>query len=211
MVTINILVEGGLGKNDPQRNNPKTFSNHNSLRQAFTKLFEKIVNQQVRTVIYLLGPVGNERNIANKSLQFYWRDLDRPSTEKETVRQNVLQNIPSLNEEQVYFFIQEVEAWILSQFDTLQIPLYTIKPGILQHSMLQQYGHPQEIPAPAEKLTKLADLFLSENRKPDDNFRYGKLKNAYQFIQELDIEQLKRDFEDVLVFSNLFRSIEPLQ
>jgi hypothetical protein len=195
MVTINVLIEGGIGENDPQNNNPAVVDNNNLLRQAFTKLFEKIARQQVKTIIYLLGPVGNERN-----------DLDRPNTDKNEVRQNVLQNMPALLETQVYFFVQEVEAWILSQFDTLNMPQYTIQPGILQHSTLRQYNHAEEIPEPAYRLDMLARLFVSENRKPKANFRYGKLKNAYQFIQALDVDQLKRDFEDVRNFSSLFNS-----
>jgi hypothetical protein len=204
MVTINILVEGGIGANDPQSNNPANVNNNNSLRQAFTKLFEKIVRQQVKTVIYLLGPVGNERNVTHTDFEFYWRDLDRPATDKNEVRQNVMRNIPSLSETQVYFFVQEVEAWILSQFDSLNVPQYTIQPGILQHSMLRQYSHAGEIPKPSTKLIRLAELFVSENRKPDAGFKYHKLKNAYQFIAALDVEQLKRDFEDVRNFSSLF-------
>jgi hypothetical protein len=204
MVIINILIEGGIGENDPQQSNPEAVSNHNSLRQAFTKLFEKIARQQVKTVIHLMGPVGNEQKTASNSLDYYWRDLDKPEADRNEVRQNVLQNIPFLNESKVYFFVQEVEAWILSQFDTLQMPLYTIRPGILQHSMLRPYNHPKDIPQPADKLNTLARLFVAENRKPSSNFRYGKLKNAYQFIQVLDVEQLQLDFEDVRIFRSLF-------
>jgi hypothetical protein len=204
MVTINVLIEGGIGENDPQNNNPVVVYNHNALRQAFTKLFEKIVRQQVKTVIYLLGPVGNERNVNHNNFSFYWRDLDRPDIHRNEVIDNVLQNMPSLHENQVYFFVQEVEAWILSQFDSLQVPLHTIQQGILQHSMLRSYDHPKDIPQPAEKLGTLARLFVSEKRKPNANFRYGKLKNAYQFIEALNVEQLKRDFEDVRNFSSLF-------
>jgi hypothetical protein len=206
MVTINLLIEGGIGENDPQNNNPAVVYNHNALRQAFTKLFEKIVRQQVKTVIYLLGPVGNERNVNHNNFSFYWRDLDRPGIHRNDVIANVLQNMPSLHENQVYFFVQEVEAWILSQFDSLYVPQYTIQPGILQHSMLRRYSHAEEIPEPSDKLIRLAGLFVSENRKSKTNFRYGKIKNAYQFIEALDVEQLKLDFEDVRNFSSLFNS-----
>jgi hypothetical protein len=201
MVTINILIEGGIGSNDLQSNNPAIVYNHNALRQAFTKLFEKIVRQQVKTVIYLLGPVGNERSVDPNSFAFYWRDLDRPAIHRSEVLGNVLQNIPSFRENQIYFFVQEVEAWILSQFDILQVPQYTIRQGILQHSMLRRYNHPKDIPSPSEKLDTLARLFVSEHRKPDATFKYGKLKNAYQFIQALDVVQLGHDFEDVRMFS----------
>lgn len=206
MVTIHILVEGGIGENDPQLYNPKMLNDQTTLRQAFAKLFEKMVGQRAKPILIPLGPVGNEKKVNNFNLDFYWRDLDQPSTQKTTVLQNVMQNIPSLNRRQIFFFVQEIEAWILSQLDMLNLPQYTITAGILQHSTLRTYNHPEDVENPADKLTTVAHIFKSEKGKPDDRSRYGKLKNAYRFTQALNVEQVQRDFEDVRLFASLFKT-----
>ncbi len=154
-----------------------------------------------------MGPVSTERSVNANDVNFYWRDLDRPPSEQTTVRQNVIQNIPSLQDHQIYFFVQEIEAWIISQLGIIQSPLYTIDRNVLNHSEMTRYNHPSEIPIPSEKLLLLSRLFIKENRKRDKRFAYAKLKNSHEFIELLDVEQLKQDFEDANRFSNILNEL----
>lgn len=210
MVEIRIVIEGGVLPNINV--SAATIDNSEKLREAFHKLLSKVIKPDKFNLIVEIG--AGERNAA-KSFKKYALidnktslliDLDGAKTLKDQ-RLNELE----INEfvDRVFFMIQEMEAWILSQPDVI-VKCYkdryirkklNITIEQIEYELLQI--HPEEIVKPADKLKVFLGKYYSEMKvNVKKKKKYGKLKDAPLLIENLDICKLIETFEDVRLLKN---------
>ena len=192
------MFEGGAHPND--RPNVETADNSERLRQAFSKLLNSgLKNEKVRIVA---APMHSNRNL--KTVASNWSqgeyiliDLDAPESHKPTFIEN--QKLAAL-QDHVFFMVQEMEAWILSQpeaIDRVFAHLKSANTPIADEEALQ-VGHPSLIVKPYEKLhIILGRHFEYEKAGRKKKQKYGKLKDGPALIEGLDVESLKASFEDL--------------
>lgn len=161
------------------------------LRQGFHKLLEQKLKGKMPRIV--MGDGKNQAikmfiNYGNDRLPNLLIDLDK----KETFKDNDLkENNLSDKSEYVFYMIQEMEAWFLSQ------------PGILEN----YYGtdisgkipkkHASEIPNPSDFLN---NIIYSKKRK-----KYHKVKHAVDLLQKLDANKLINEFEE---FNRLVKTLK---
>ena len=165
-------------------------TDNGSLRTAFSKLFEKELKGRMPQVImgdgkeqtidkFLTKPlVANER-------RFLLIDSDQPlsdDTKQRLVMEikdrkvNIKQNATTKN---VYYMVQEAEAWILSQ------------PNILQNAGLRVSSAPKCHAAEISKPSLvLSDIYRKSGKQ------YHKVCEFVKVFPLLDTIQLKKDFEE---------------
>lgn len=104
----------------------------------------------------------------------------------------------------VFFMVQEMEAWILSQPGVIvkcyQNRYIREKPNInFEQAEYELFlVHPEEIINPAGKLRVLLGRYYSEMKvNLKKKKKYGKLKDAPLLIENLDICKLIETFEDM--------------
>jgi hypothetical protein len=210
MVDIRIIIEGGVL---PHSNvDAATMVNSERLREAFHKLLSQVIDPELFNLIIEVG--AGYKNAA-KTFKIYAGyddkvslliDLDgpRPSI-KEKLEELEIEDIS----ERVYFMIQAMESWILSQPKKLirycdetyirgkvGIDIIDTERGIFSI-------HPEEIVKPYEKLKIILGRYYSVKKgSVEKKKKYGKLKDAPLLIGNLDIEELMSIFTDVksLVF-----------
>lgn len=205
MVDIRIVIEGGIV---PHINDSAaTINNSEKLRESFHKLFSQIINpESFNLIIEMKG--GFEQAIM--SFKEYSKldqktsiliDLDGVSSSKQDKIVDLkIENLA----ERVFFMIQEMEAWILSQPESIEKAYKNrynrqrVKINLEQEIRKLYRDHPEEILEPSVKLKVLLGRYYVEmkgNRKKDK--KYGKLKDAPMLIENLDINKLIRTFDDV--------------
>jgi Domain of unknown function (DUF4276) len=198
MVEVTVLFEGGTHPN--QNPNVETMDNTNKLRVAFSQLLNSgLQNPNVRVVTQ---PIYSNRN--TKTVVSNWNpddylliDLDGPPKErKKRIKDSGLSGI----QESVFFMVQAMESWILSQPDAIDRTFAAFSNKVTKaeedESLLEK--HPENIAHPDRKLQAvLARHFLSTKGGQVKKLVYGKLRHAPDLIQNLDIAKLKATFSDV--------------
>ena len=201
MVELKVLVEGGVHPNDNQ--NADTVDNSASLRESFRKLLSKGIerNEKVRIVVDMQGSYMNAaKNFKNTSKNTCLLiDLDAPPSKKEEkLRQLKLIE----RKDDVFFMVQTMETWILSQVAVLDDCYGDFRKNDLdlkQYVQLQN-ADIQQIANPDALLNTL--LFENFEQIKGDKIKplkYGKIKNSYLLLEKLNINTLKNDFEDVFL------------
>lgn len=205
MVDIRIVIEGGIV---PHINDSAaTINNSEKLRESFHKLFSQIINPEFFNLIIEMKGGFEQAIISFKGYSQLDQktsmliDLDGASSS----RQNKIVDLKIENlSERVFFMIQEMEAWILSQPESIEKAYrnrYNRQRGNinLEQEIRKLYrDHPEEILKPSVKLKVLLGRYYVEmkgNRKK--NKKYGKLKDAPLLIENLDITKLIKTFDDV--------------
>lgn len=210
MVDIRIVIEGGVLPNE--NISAATIDNSEKLREAFHKLLSRVVNPETFNLVIEVG--AGYKNAArsfrkyallsdNSSLLI---DLDgaKPTKEK---RLNEL----GINEfsNQVFFMVQEMEAWILSQPEVIE-KCYKDRfirenptVNMVQTELELFSRHPEALVKPGDKLRILIGRYFSEMKgNVKKKKKYGKLKDAPLLIENLDIFKLIETFEDVRRLKN---------
>lgn len=201
MVELKVLVEGGVHPNDNQ--NADTVDNSASLRESFRKLLSKGIerNEKVRIVVDMQGSYMNAaKNFKNTSKNTCLLiDLDAPPSKKE---EKLLQLKLTERKDDVFFMVQTMETWILSQvavLDECYGDFRKTKLDLKQYIKLQN-ADIQQIAKPDALLNTL--LFENFEQIKGDKIKplkYGKIKNSYLLLEKLNINTLKKDFEDVFL------------
>lgn len=195
MVTITILFEGGAA---PSSNpNADTIDNTARLRESFNKLLNSgLHNQNVRIQVAPAYSISSAVKIRQPNT-FLLIDLDGSSDKKQ---QRIVDNKLNDIEECVFFMVQRMEAWILSQPDVIENVFVTFKTGTSNVADDNQIKgkHPEEIQRPEFVLNVILQrLFSYEKAGKIRKLKYGKLKESPKLIEKLDIHRLCDTFIDV--------------
>jgi len=208
MVEIRIVIEGGVLLND--NISAATVNNSERLRQSFHKLLSKVLNPDNFNIIVEIG--AGDKNAAksfkkhaiNDSKTTLFVDLDGVKSIKH--ERLIELDIVDYNN-QVFFMVQEMEAWILSQPEAIE-KCYDLRfirrkkdEQLTNHKLL--LVHPEEITKPSKILEILLPYYYSE--KKGDKIKkkkYGKLKDAPLLIEQLDFTKLLATFEDIKSFKD---------
>lgn len=203
MVTVIIYIEGGVLPNDNL--SVQTMSNSQTLRKSFSKLFESCFPKHKIHLQVINGSSNNQtieffktnRKIKNECLILL--DLDSPPSFRK--QQLKIFDLDKFSEE-VFFMIQKMEAWILSQPDKIEqcyAHLKRRRPNdVIQNDPILKNKYPADIEHPDKKLnTILSRYFRYEKKGQWKNKKYGKLKDAADLLALLDIKKLRTAFEDV--------------
>ncbi len=209
MVTIKIVVEGGVL---PHSNiESQTIMNSEKLRESFYKLITQVVEPKFFNLEIEMGAgEKNASKVFKKSIQKNYCslliDLDGSIEKKE-------ERLVELELEEysdfVFFMIQQMEAWILSQPASIEKGMSffereKVEKQLADDPIFRQV--PIEIENPADKLNTILSRYYSyEKRNKKRKKKYGKLKDASLFIENIDIQKLMDAFEDV---KNLFDYIK---
>ena len=213
MVEITVFVEGGVIPNE--KDAVLTIDNSQRFRESFRKLLSQIIdNQNFKIIIDNRGgykPTINafKNNLLKNENSFLLIDLDKPPSERESQ----IEYFGIKNEQaKVFFMVQKMEAWILSQPDKIEDCYKSLKrkepeKAISEDNLLKN-KHPELISRPDVALdTILRKYFEYEKHGRTKNKRYGKLKDAPLLIEKLEVRKLKDTFQDV---ANLHKVINNL-
>jgi hypothetical protein len=200
MVDITIYVEG-VSSNDPAVD---TVGNSAVFRENFYQLFsQKLDPTQFNFKIIPFGTVTQAKaklqQIETQKINAVLLiDLDAPKNERET---RLLKFYAPLDTTKLFFMIQEMEAWILSQVDKIelfghneQLTRKRITENISDNSLIKN-KHPEEIDKPSEKLDTILRQYF-EVKKTGKGKRYTKAKDGPKLIGLLDLARLMRSFDE---------------
>jgi hypothetical protein len=205
MIDITIYIEG------VKSDNPAvvTVDNTAVFRENFHKLFsQQLSSEKFNLIIQPFGTITQSRkmleHIEKKGINgVLLIDLDAPK-EQRVARLNQYQPFDT---SKIFFMIQEMEAWILSQVD--KIEEFGRNEGLIrkrvnediQSNPLIQNIHPEAISNPDEKLDTIFRQYFDivkirgdkESRKGK---RYSKTKDGSKLIGLLDLKILMQDFDE---------------
>ena len=161
------------------------------LRQGFNKLLVQKLEGNMPRIVMGEGKqqaIDKFINYRNSRKPYLLVDLDNKESEKE----NDLKNSNLIDhKKEVYFMIQEMEAWFLSQPDVLNSYYASDISGNLPDK------HTKEIDKPSD--------FLFDLTKRTKKGKYHKIKHAVDLLQQLDAARLMEDFDD---FDKLVKALK---
>ncbi|OQX00346.1 MAG: hypothetical protein BWK80_62060 [Desulfobacteraceae bacterium IS3] len=207
MVNITIYIEGGAQSENPA---VLTVDNSSVFRENFHKLFsQKLSSAEFNLRIKPFGPIqGTKKMLERIEIQringVVLIDLDAPKEE----RNNRLTWYNPSDRTKIFFMIQEMEAWILSQTDKIEVfgrneglTRKRTDEDIKTHSLLKD-KHPEEIPKPVDvKLdTILKEYFdvvkIKRGKRGNKAKRYSKAKDGPKLIGLLELQNLMQCFDE---------------
>lgn len=194
MVTITVLFEGGA--NPTSNPNAETSENTNRLRESFNKLLNQgLTNEKVKIAAIPAYSISNAVKLRQEN-SLLLIDLDATKDQKQQrINDNHLKDI----EDSVFFMVQEMEAWILSQPGVIEDVFRTFKKNknLLSEDDTIRNKHPENITKPSIILDILLQrYFVYQKGEKIKKLKYGKLKLAPTLIEKLEIKQLCKTFED---------------
>lgn len=218
MVTITIYLEGGVlpNLNDAAQTN----SNTSRLREAFSKLLRQVFLEEDYNLE--IKPSGGYKSAAKRFKELREKeqetvlliDLDGPKTEKPK-RLEALDLVEHVKE--VFFMIQEMEAWILSQPSKIeqfaqkeQFIIKNEEKRVVDNTLIKGKNI-GDIKKPSGRLSTIFEQHfqvIKQRRGQKSKAKkrsYGKLKDAPSLLELLDLSRLRKSFEDV---ENLILYIE---
>lgn len=195
MVTVTVFFEGGA--NPTSNPNAETVENTTHLRESFNKLLNAgLPQEQVRIQAEPAYSITNIVHIRQENALLLM-DLDDTKDKKiQRLTDNKLLDIQDF----VFFMVQRMEAWILSQPEVIEQVFANFK--VTDKKVAEDTKiagkHPEDIRYPDEVLSTILQRFFSyEKAGKMKKLKYGKLKIAPQLIENLDIQKLVTMFEDV--------------
>ena len=224
MVAVHIFLEG-VATHDST--DVDTVDRSTEFRKAFHKLLtQSIENQRIELSI---EPATNWKAAAKTYIRHKQKaekkyclliDLDgeigtKPKRLNESLvgMEETLANFP----DEVFFMVQEMEAWILSQPSVIEA--YADDKGykrklekkVGEHHFLKV--HPIEITKPSEKIKTIFREHFEEQIERKSRIKvkaveYHKTKIAPDLIRMLDFQKLTEIFDDVKSFQNLIKTID---
>ncbi len=211
MVNITIYVEGGVLPNDSL--DVQTIDNSEKLRESFHNLLSQIIDNKLFNLVIEMGASYTnaakffKAAIEKHSNQLLIIDLDAPKSQKvEKLKELDLQKY----NEFVFFMVQEMEAWILSQPEIIDRYLSEkyhrerCSEKLYEHNLLIN-RHPEDINNPSDVLQIIMKRYFTVVKRGQKKKKgYGKLKDAPDLLKKLDGETLKQTFSDL---SNLYNKL----
>ena len=173
MVVVRLYIEGGVLQH-PNVAAQKTLNNSQRFRESFYKLLTQVFDPNVFSIeIVIGGPRTQALNFFKSEITkspntYLLVDLDKPKSEKPII----IESFGLKNENQqknIFFMVQEMEAWILSQPDKIEecySPLKRIKPNIsLSQDTILNGIDPESIVKPSKKLDVLLGRYFRYKKK----------------------------------------------
>lgn len=207
MVEISLLVEGGVSANSNA--SADTFDNSVRLRESFHKLLNAGVEKK-EMIQLRIDTKGSYTAIIKEAFSpttLALLDLDAHDSQRQ---QRIKEYKLDAYQDFVFFMIQTMETWILSQPDAIEksFSSFKINPVPLAEDARIKDVDLTTIPEPHQVLDKLLkDYFQYEKGGKPKQLKYGKLKNSHILLEQLDIHRLKEQFIDV---KNLLNKINEL-
>lgn len=217
VVNVTIYIEGV----DSENSLVLTADNTPGFREYFSQLLsQKLSTDDFNLIIQPFGTITQTKKRLeliekHKSNAVILIDLDGP---KEKLPERLTRYQP-FDTTKIFFMIQEMEAWILSQVD--KIEEFGNSEGLTRKKQDQDIAsnpliknkHPEEIEKPSEKLkTILSQYFESvkvvRGTQKIKKKQYSKSKDGPKLIGLLDLERLMQDFEEVKRLIDYIVSIE---
>jgi hypothetical protein len=208
MIDITIYIEGVPSTNQVA-GTPEvlTMGNAASFRESFYKLFsQQLSPKKFNLMIQTFGSV----TLTDKMLNHIEKkginavvviDLDAPKSKKD----ERLQRYEVQHQDQIFFMIQEMEAWILSQVD--KIEQFGANEGLIRKKRdediasnpLIKNRHPEEISKPSEKLDTIFRQYFDklDRQGRAKAIRYSKAKDGPKLIGLLELDVLMLHFDEV--------------
>ncbi len=205
MVDITIYIEGLQSDNSAVL----TIDNSAIFRENFHKLFsQKLSSTEFNLRIQPFGSITQARQMlklmdTQRINAVLLIDLDAPKERRE----ERLNQYKSFDTTKIFFMIQEMEAWILSQID--KIEEFGKTEGLIRkrdhedmnNNSLIKNKHPEEINRPSEKLdTILRQYFdvvkIRRGKQRKIGKRYSKAKDGPKLIGLLNLQILMQDFDE---------------
>lgn len=207
MVEISLLVEGGVSANSNA--SADTFDNSVRLRESFHKLLNAGVEKKemIQLRVDTKGSYTAIIKEAFSSRTLALLDLDAHDSQRQ---QRIKEYKLEAYQDHIFFMIQTMETWILSQPDAIEksFSSFKVNPVPLAEDARIKDVDLTTIPAPHQVLDKLLkDYFQYEKGGKLKQLKYGKLKNSHILLEQLDIHRLKEQFIDV---KNLLNKINEL-
>lgn len=195
MVTIKVFFEGGA---DPRSNpNADTFDNTNRLREGFNKLLNSgFEDERVRIQAEPAYSITNVVKFKEPNSLLLIDLDDSKDKRKERIENNNLFEIQDF----VFFMIQTMESWILSQPEVIEgvFKKDKYKDDLVKDDNQIQNKHPETILNPEFVLDKILQrYFVVKKGDREKKLKYGKLKHSPDLIEKLDLKKLRITFEDV--------------
>lgn len=195
MVTIKVFFEGGA--NPTGNPSVDTMDNTNSLREGFNKLLNSAFDiEEVKIEAIPAYSISNIVNIRENS-SILLMDLDDNKTFKQRrLTDNKLLDI----EEFVFFMVQRMESWIISQPEVIErvFKQYkAIESPVMDDSQIIN-KHPEDIQNPDKVLGVIFSRYFRVRKNGQvKKMKYRKLIDSYKLIENLNISKLIETFEDV--------------
>lgn len=206
MVSITIFVEGGPNDGRPP---VETAGAMAAYREGFRKLFSSL-STPYQIVIEPIGSVAGARKYLEEIDKgtltgFVLIDLDGPPSDKAA---RIAGSYMGVNTANLYFMVQEMEAWILSQPDKVEdfslTAAWRPKPAAtaIASDPAIHGRHPEDIAKPSEVLDTLLRRYFEEAKtrggKPHVRpVRYHKTAHGPKLLALLDLSRLRSTFSDV--------------
>jgi len=205
MVNITIYIEV------VQSENPAVLTVDNSavFRENFHKLFsQKLSSAEFNLRIKPFGPIqGTKKMLERIEIQringVVLIDLDAPKEE----RNNRLTWYNPSDRTKIFFMIQEMEAWILSQTDKIEV--FGRNEGLTRKKINESINmnpliknkHPEEINEPDEKLDTILRQYFDvikkrQGKEKKTGKRYSKTKDGPKLIGLLELQNLIQCFDE---------------
>ncbi|TAE24746.1 MAG: DUF4276 family protein [Cytophagales bacterium] len=133
--------------------------------------------------------------------------IQRIADEKAQNKQIPIRPIPV---DAIFFMVQKMDAWILSQ-PTIIDEEYGLArrnaPKIQAKLAVHKQSKPHEIRNPDKEIGVLMGYYEQERRGQWKKLKYSKTRSVRSLLPRLDINQLQQDFEDVRRFVTVLRTL----
>jgi hypothetical protein len=207
MVEVTLLVEGGLHPNS--NDSAETFENSAKLRESLYKLLNNglEVKENISLKIEMRGSYKAVIDFKKQPLSHHILALiDFDVFQRGDESFDAIQGY----REFIFFMVQAMESWILSQPDAIE---RAFEPYKVDRQPIEENRHiksvaPELISSPDKVLdTLLKEHFRQEKKGRVLPIKYKKLGNSHVLLEQLDIHRLKEQFIDV---KNLLNKINEL-
>ena len=208
MVSVTIYIEGGTISTNTSAE-AQTIDNSNVFREGFHNLFsQKLAEDDFNLIVQPIGPISQTKSYLKKLIDeeiegVILIDLDGPKNQKN----DRLQSYLPLDTSRLFFMIQEMESWILSQPEKLDehaanegLTRKRINEEIKNDSLIRN-THPEELSDPSGKLNTLFRKYFSieKNRRGKVKNKpksYSKTKDGPKLIGLLNLDSLVKIFDE---------------
>ncbi len=208
MVNVSIFIEGGTLPNDNV--SVQTIDNSEKLRESFYSILSQVISPSDFNISIKQGSSNkqtvkffkNKIRKAHNSLLLIDLDCSKQNKEKR-ILEFELNDYP----DNVFFMVQEMEAWIISQIDKIDTYyegkfIRQKKELVLSEHVKIKNIHPEDINKPSTVLKEiLGQYFRTKHNKKK---KYGKLKDGADLLSILDANNLQKTFID---FDELIKTI----
>lgn len=195
MVTVTVFFEGGGRSHDNK--NVETVENTSRLRESFNKLLNQgLANENVKIQAQPAYSITNVVKIRQKN-SLLLMDLDGSKTIKQ---QRIMDNKLIDIQDTLFFMVQEMEAWILSQPEVIETVFshYKTKGGLISEDEAIKGKEIENITKPSNVLYILLQRHFTYTKgEKVKKLKYGKLTHSPSLIERLNIQKLCETFEDV--------------